>query len=79
MKLDEIELALIVLEARLEEVKRFADVLNRVNRLTGVCGTHYYNRIQAIEIERARLGKMKAKLLKDMVKDNLMKTIDKQL
>lgn len=69
MRLDEIELGLLVLEARLEEVKRFADVLNRVSRLTGICGTHYYNRIQAIEIERARLRKLKAKLLKDMIKE----------
>lgn len=69
MRLDEIELGLLVLEAWLDEIKRFANVLNRVNRLTGACGTHYYNRIQAIEIERSRLRKLKAKLLKDMIKE----------
>jgi hypothetical protein len=70
MILSEIELALIKLDIRLDEVKRFGGVLQRTKRMSGACSLHYSNRIQAIEIEHARLLKLQAKLLKDNTKVN---------
>lgn len=44
--------------ARLEEVKRFATVLQRHNKMNGGCALHYDNRCMALELERKRLEKL---------------------
>jgi hypothetical protein len=54
----EITTELLLLDARLEECKRFAEKLQRVGRLNGVTLVHYENRCQAIEVERNRLTKL---------------------
>ena len=71
--LQDIDTALAVLAARFDESKRYADVLQRVGRLNGLCATHYYNRVQAIEIERERLLKHRNSLLRSMMNDKPQK------
>lgn len=44
--------------ARLEEVKRFANVLQRHNKLNGGAALHHDNRCMALEVERDRLEKL---------------------
>lgn len=63
--------AIALLDARLDEVKRFAAVLNRHQRLNGANALHYDNRVQAIEVERARL--MKAAEQKQKLNQKLTK------
>jgi hypothetical protein len=48
---------LALIDARLDEVKRFGAVLQRKGQLNGAKATHYHNRIQGLTIERDRIVK----------------------
>lgn len=57
----DLQIALLLIDVRLDECKRFASVLQRSHRLNGALGLHYDNRCQALELERDRLTKLIAK------------------
>src|SRR5215207_10053680 len=46
-----------IIDARLDEVKRFGAVLQRKGQLTGSKATHFHNRVQSLEIARAEATK----------------------
>lgn len=69
LKLDQIDLDVRIVAARLEECKRFAAVLQRVGRLNGALAVHYDNRCQALEIERDRLDKLRRRTLREMINE----------